>query len=575
MPNGDTPTGTMTRQEFARFIKSRVPSLAQFPDDQVIEGVLKRRPDLAGRIKEGFGTRLWEAANKPLGRDVEEETRESISNLASRLPEGVRGPVAFAGNVATAVPMSIVEAGRRMVTSPLGMATAGFGGLMQELRELGILASPAVKAGVSAAETGVSAAFGAKGVETALAPGRKGETPLEEIERRGTGAGQALFGASGVAHATGPTAKVIGKEVSGAIDAPTMDRLIAAKDINALDVKNKTLAPIEKAVHDDAQATLKLAIDRMEAVSPGVAEKTALADQIESAWSEFVKTPESVPEPIKKLLGAGEAAKGVRALSAGELKAAQLASRLLKEGHSVNEVKSAMVNLGYAPKQVDAIVGVASPQADTGWWSATELQQIRSSLGSYAFGSKGKSLPGWSRVASISAYRLLSDILDQAAEKGNATAAWRVGNQKWKTYNETFDGKWEGGSFHDSPLANALRGQTANEIMNALGKDHTQQTRDLLGRYSLFGPDAMAKVNAGLARHNRLSTIETFSHPSKWEATTALVYPFAPHVWEAMAGMRMLTPPMLRLLATRGIRPMNVRGMESVTPGIPQEEPTP
>lgn len=517
--------------------------------------------------QESFGSRLWEAANKPLGKDVATQTRESISNLASHLPERFRGPAAYAGNLITAPFTSTVEAGRRMMTSPLGVSTAGLGGLMQELRELATVPK-ALKTAVGLGETATAGAFGAKGAEEATRRGPEGETGLQEFERRVGGAGQALLGTAGVGHAAAPTAKVAGREVMGTPEAPTMKRLSAALDINGLELKSKVLAPLEKAVHDDAQATIKSAVDKMEQHSPAAANKADLAARLDTEWKELVKTPETVPEPIKRLLG-GKESKGVRALSASELKAAQFASRLIKDGLSEKEVASSLSNLGYTPKQVEGIMSILGTNADTGFWGAAELQQIRSDLGRSAFGRGSRSLPGPVRAASVNAYRVLSDVLENMARESGAEAAWRVGNQKWKLYNETFDGKWEGGEFHSSPLADAMAGQTADEIMGPLGKDNLQLTRDLAGRYRQFGPQALDSINKAIARHARLKTIESFSHPSKWEATTAIAYPFAPHTWEALAAARLFSPPFLRWLATRGINPGNVRGFSEVEPGVP------
>ncbi len=365
-------------------------------------------------------------------------------------------------------------------------------------------------------------------------------------------------------------AKTVPKELAGG--GPTMDRLLAAKDMNALKVKNDILKPLEKTVHDDAKKTIQSAVTRMDEHVPGAASKSQLATDIDKKFGELVKIPEKLPTQIQKMLSEKGSTPTVRALSERELRAATMASDFLKEGMPLHDVKSAMQQLGFPPRQVDAIISVASPQADTGFWSPSQLQQLRSDLGKEIFGSGSDALPGPVRVASIETYKMLTDKLNETANKANAKLAWDVGNEKWRLYNQTFDGVWEGGRFQETPLAKALRGQTADDIIGALNEGKTQWTKDLLGRYRQFS-GGIPKIIDAINKHNRLEFLRKSSVPSKYEAFAALAAPVYPHTVEALAALRFLSPPVLRWLATRGINPENVRGFSEVTPGVPRGSP--
>ena len=527
--------------------------------------------------------RVWEAANAPVrvGRgekgetvDISRQMRESISNLASRIPEryaALRGPAAFTGNVLTTLPGAIAEFGRR-VTTPLGLATGGAGALMQELRALGLVPR-AVKTAVGLAETGLGAGFGAKGVQEATRGKQKGESDLDYLERVLSGTGQAMLGGAAVGHAVAPTIKTGAREIAGG--GPTMERLVAAKDINALELKNKTLAPLQKSVHDDAQATIRTAIERMEVEHPQAIQKQELGERIQANWDQFVRIEEKIPGPVARLLE-GQEAEAPRTLTPREETTANAAAGRMRQGASVEDIRNWLRrDLRMTPKQVDAIMSVVAPDAgDTDFWGPAELQQIRSDLGRVAFGSSGTNLPGPVRTAAVQSYRTLSAVLEDIANRANVRQTWNVGNNKWKVYLETFDGKYENDTFHASPFAKALAGQTADEIMNALGEGRVQWARDLLTRYRQFAPGVIRDMNRALSRHYSLERLRQWSHPSKWEALTAAVYPFAPHVWEAMAALRLLTPPIARAIMTRGIQPENVRGFGQLSPGLPIEPPS-
>jgi hypothetical protein len=112
------------------------------------------------------------------------------------LPPSLAGPVAGTVAAATAIPRSMVEAGRRMLT-PLNVMTGGAGLGATALREAPAVPQ-AVKTGLAALETAGGGAMTGQGLMQAAGPGPPGETPLQQFERRTGGVSQALMGAAGV-----------------------------------------------------------------------------------------------------------------------------------------------------------------------------------------------------------------------------------------------------------------------------------------------------------------------------------------------------------------------------------------
>ena len=163
---------------------------------------------------------LWEAANIPVGGppggkgDLEEKGRDIVTRLASSLPEPLRRPAAYAGNVVSSLATAGPEAGRRMMT-PLGIMTAGVGSEFQALREVPG-ASTALKAGVGAVEAGMGALFGLGGAKEVVTPRQPGETGGQEFERRVSGAGQAILGGLPIVHALSPAIRISSQEIAGA-----------------------------------------------------------------------------------------------------------------------------------------------------------------------------------------------------------------------------------------------------------------------------------------------------------------------------------------------------------------------
>jgi hypothetical protein len=270
----------------------------EMPDGTVIEGVptgtkkseVMRRyqkmqstpsPSVAGPLKSSAERPgLWEALNKPVfgTQDIAESTRSRISAMAGKyLPPGLAGPAAFAGNVVTAVPASMVEFGRRMIT-PLTMMTGGAGVGLQGLRAIPG-ASRLLKAGTSAAETAGGITFGAVGAKEAATGTQPGETGLQEFERRVGGAGQALMGATAIGHALPKKglAPVEPARISDIIGRSIQEQLVNADTKMHMEV-GRHAEHVAKVVDDPARNPIG-AIDAKPVVS-----------QLQTLWNRYVKT---------------------------------------------------------------------------------------------------------------------------------------------------------------------------------------------------------------------------------------------------------------------------------------------
>ena len=139
MPEPQTQQKKMSEAEFAAFLKKQIPSLSKYPDAQLVQGVLSRRPDLKDRIMINRPTEAEQAASvdtmgqaqnvpKQLMKDVSEygspEAKEDLQDFykgvmevrkknpefmgGSPAPEGPRPP-GFFRNLLWEEPKSILK----------------------------------------------------------------------------------------------------------------------------------------------------------------------------------------------------------------------------------------------------------------------------------------------------------------------------------------------------------------------------------------------------------------------------------------------------------------------------------
>jgi hypothetical protein len=232
---------------------------AWVPRKATPEEIQKYKPKVAApavtkeaeKKPEPSGPSLWQAANKPIGKDVNKPlqgiNQKMDTWLALHAPEGTPDAVLKAVVQGANLPLDIIgaveEAGRRTLT-PIGVATLGLASKLQSLRE-STTASKGLKTAVGAAETGTGAAFGAEGVKEA-ATEHKDENWLDAIERRLSGLGQGVMGLAPVGHALGPSvkegAKTGSRELLGIGDKSVARERSAVETANAEKLKQNTEA---------------------------------------------------------------------------------------------------------------------------------------------------------------------------------------------------------------------------------------------------------------------------------------------------------------------------------------------
>jgi len=170
-------------------------------DAQIRAAILKDFPDAYKKESPS----LWQAANTPLGKDVNvkmQEENQRISDwIAMHAPPSMTGPLTQAARAPLDIAGAIPEMGRRTLT-PMGTATMGLGGLMQELRQA-INVPGWIKTGTAVGEVGTGGAFGAQGASETLKEKQPGESDLDALERRLSGLGQAIMGLAPIGHAIG------------------------------------------------------------------------------------------------------------------------------------------------------------------------------------------------------------------------------------------------------------------------------------------------------------------------------------------------------------------------------------
>lgn len=389
----------------------------------------------------------------------------------------------------------------------------------------------------------------------------------------GRGMPKTLKSVSGAAKDVGKGASVVGREIAGR--GPSMEKLQVAKDINAQPLK-VTLKSISNNARTDASRLLDTAVKTMDSTHPqGIVSKADFGPKVDSIIKDYVKIgSEKPPTPLPEMAETPDELSQASVFKGGgqALRGSGLSETLRGSGmtdYGRQRLNDFLGQIGEAPMQEQPVT------AGQGI-SALELQQLRSKLFNAAYGPKGRTL-GAMRTAAQDVYKLATNTLDNAAkESGERTPeAWKVGNERWKTYKDTFDGKWENGEFHESPIHKALSGQTADEIVEPLSKGKWVQTKKLLNQYGgRFGAD-LDSISKIVNRHDYLKGLET--NPQAYFYAMAASGALSPLLGTTAYGMsgygfyRVLMPVIRRLLATRGIDPDTVlKGYEPIEPGLPR-----
>ena len=415
----------------------------------------------------------------------------------------------------------------------------------------------------------------ASGVETGASDAYKGlRTKDPVLGMQGLGEGIAAGGQTAAAMESPDAARAAASAVTDRAGGtlreltgrgPSMDRLEAGIDQQGLRAKG-VLTEWEKAARTDAQVPLNSAVNVMDAHNPGgIVGRDIVSKNVNDIMGELNQIPEGVPEPIRILAKP----------TTSDLSNASVF------GRSTGEALEGVLKTRYRPnlseatrQRIDEFLDKANikPAADEdagGNWTAEQLQQLRSRVGDYVRGARGKSIPGPIKTGMSRVYDYLSTVLDETAEKSGAAPSWELGNAKWASYKHAWDGTWDRGKFNASPLADALEGDTGDDILGPLTGKSAQLARDYMAQYRHL-TRKLPELFDSVQKYKRLNTIRSMSHPQGYVYAMPLAAAFRGPIGYGMGAYgaaRILTPAIWRWIATHGINPENVRNLPPIQPG--------
>jgi len=215
---------------------------------------------------------------------------------------------------------------------------------------------------------------------------------------------------------------------SGAIKQKTINALKANEaQMGELD-KQKTeqgialIRDTAKALHEE-QTQLSARYDALgDKIKEPVSTSSQVVDLVKAEFRALgINEKEIPPAAFKALQEAKEPS--TQRMSASQNTAAMQAARYLKEGMSVQDVRSAMTNLGYTPREVAGIMQIVAPQDAAGdALGFNQITRIREDL--YQAGRASKD--GAVRHALGEAYAKLTDLQEQAANKAKLGGEYKT-----------------------------------------------------------------------------------------------------------------------------------------------------
>lgn len=117
-------------------------------------------------------------------------------------------------------------------------------------------------------------------------------------------------------------------------------------------------------------------------------------------------------------------------LTNNELRASQLAAGMAKRGMSEAETRSALVNLGYAPRQVQSIMSVVRGTQGEGGMTSGSVTRVRSDLYDAAMGSKDPAV----KSALLSSYEKLSDVQERAFDEAGFGKEYKAAKNQYSEF---------------------------------------------------------------------------------------------------------------------------------------------
>jgi hypothetical protein len=288
----------------------------------------------------------------------------------------------------------------------------------------------------------IGAGYGVYGAKQALEgfTPKEGETQADAVQRVLTGSAMAVGGVAMGAETTRAAlgrhfAKVYGlspeyandvaeqvKEIN-ATQAEGQQKLTDAQSRlkllkqNKLETGRQILADAAQAVYQE-QARVQEPFAKIAAqMTDPVSDAASIHGIIEGAANRYGVKPDEIPSAALRALPSEAEATGARSLTNNELQMVQAINKTPQwQNMSAVDIRNALPNLGYAPKQIDAILSVARPEEATpatGDVSFGDLTRIREDLYGAAQSSKDSAV----KAALSEAQDKVTDLQEQAAAK--------------------------------------------------------------------------------------------------------------------------------------------------------------
>lgn len=369
-----------------------------------------------------------------------------------------------------------------------------------------------------------------------------------ELLMGGQSAGQPLGTSSGILNnpITQSIIPGIGEAKSGKVAAEAAEEVepVAAKAIKELAPKGfaervahardllggrirDSLASTQKVANSYASRLFDTATKGLDAASPnGITTSDALASKINSIIAdESSGIPEledrvkaELPKEVRKLL-VGEPSEleqasvfkgrrvGFTGRSASQV--SEVAARLRNQGMTDADIRSALTNLGYSARDVDAAALGSSSSGVT----ASRLNEIQREIGQKAFGSDTPE----ARILKKIYFSISKDLDAAAAKSGPETQRiWNLANKEWSRYVQTF---------REGPIGKALEADTASGTLKNLSGENLRTVTNQLAHYAQKGDKSFIKAMQDMREMQR---IDSYDHAlryihSRW--LYALIWP--------------------------------------------------
>lgn len=477
-------------------------------DLEPVAGTVDGTPTLTDKVKSYWNRTMGGSALEPLQgwfKDTSDEGAKVVDNLQKSNHPYVAGMAKGYLEV-----QKDVESLLTGLATPTNVALAiGTGGESTAAKVLGYLSN---------------LYFGYQGAKQILQPKQPGESTGDYVRRQAFSTAQTAAAGLGLGTATADfiTSKVRGdlglsgdlaSKVEAKVKATAGIEAKAASDVNAATADTAKQLATTQAASEGLQASAadiaKGAGEQVAAEQP-IRSGQIMADASQIAHSEQARvgnlfndlsekatTPVSTVGDIRAEIANSVMARGVqqdeipdrvfnalpdnttavRALTNSEEKAAILVSKLKDQGMAQSDLRSTLVNLGYVPNQIDAVMNVGAPTASNDV-SFKDLTRVREDLWQAAMASKDGAI----RRGLFDAHENVTGIQERYAQDNGFGPAYRSAKNQYFTFKRELGG----GEMND--FLNATEGsdqEMARHTLAITGKNESSFLRTILEKHGI------------------------------------------------------------------------------------------